>query len=75
MDEDLKQMSMEELMAEAIKLRQGIRKHRDSQGHNLCWYVPELWGLLPENYGEIPQVPEVCEFIENCVKYRKSLGK
>ena len=30
------------------KLRAGIRAHRDSTGHELCWHHPALWGLLPE---------------------------
>jgi hypothetical protein len=46
MDEDLDQMSREELVEEIKKLRQGIRKHRDSSGHELCWHHPSLWGLL-----------------------------
>jgi hypothetical protein len=31
------------------KLRQGIRRHRDSTRHELCWHHPALWGLLPED--------------------------
>jgi hypothetical protein len=42
-------MKREELILEVKKLREGIRKHRDSTGHDLCWHHPELWGLLPEN--------------------------
>ena len=48
MDEDLNQMTREELVLEVEKLRQGIRKHRDSSRHELCWHHPSLWGLLPE---------------------------
>lgn len=51
MDEDLDRMSREELIAEARKLRQGIRAHRDSTGQELCWHHPALWGLLPERGG------------------------
>ena len=29
-------MTREQLMAEAKRLRAGIRKHRDSSGHELC---------------------------------------
>jgi hypothetical protein len=47
MDTDLDKMSREELIAEVRKFRAGIRKHRDSTGHDLCWHHPDLWALLP----------------------------
>ena len=75
MDEDLDQMSREELIDEVKKLREGIRQHRDSSRHELCWYHPSLWGLLPEKTDPIPVVPEWPEFISGCVKYRKSLDE
>jgi len=46
MDKDLEQMSREQLIEEAKKLRQGIREHRDGTQHELCWHHPALWGLL-----------------------------
>jgi hypothetical protein len=73
MDQDLDEMSREQLVAEVLKLRGGIRKHRDAEGHSLCWYVPELWGLLPERLDPKPKVPPVGEFLENCAAYRASL--
>lgn len=39
-DEDPASMSGEELLNEVKKLRKGIREHRDSSGHDLCWYHP-----------------------------------
>lgn len=75
MDEDLEKMSREQLAAEVVKLRQGIRRHRDSSGHDLCWYHPELWSLLPDKITPSPEVPTFCEFIQNCAKYRESLDK
>ena len=48
MDEDLERLSREALIAEVKRLRQGIREHRDSSGHDLCWHHPQLWGLLRE---------------------------
>ncbi len=48
MDADLRDMSRDQLVAEVKRLRQGIREHRDSTGHDLCWYHPSLWSLLPE---------------------------
>jgi hypothetical protein len=72
-DSDLEQMSRERLIEEVKRLRKGIREHRDSQLHELCWHHPALWGLLPEKTDPIPVVPEWPEFIRGCVKYRQSL--
>lgn len=73
LDLDLETMTQESLIAEVKKLRSGIRQHRDAEGHNLCWFVPELWGLLPERLDPPPKVPPVGEFLENCARYRASL--
>jgi hypothetical protein len=75
MDSDLDEMTHEELIAEVKKLRRGIRKHRDSNLHELCWHHPALWGLLPEKTDSIPLVPEWPEFIRGCVRYRQSLDE
>ena len=48
MDADLDRMTREELVAEVKKLRHGIREHRDSSLHELCWHHPSLWKLLPD---------------------------
>lgn len=73
MDEDLERMSREALVAEAKRLRQGIRAHRDSSGHELCWHHPALWGLLPERTDPLPAVPEWPQFLRGCIRYRQSL--
>jgi hypothetical protein len=73
MDDDLNAMTREQLVEEIRKLRQGIRVHRDSTLHELCWHHPALWGLLPEKQDPLPSVPEWPQFIEGCVRYRKSL--
>jgi hypothetical protein len=75
MDEDLERLSRDELVAEAKRLRAGIREHRDHSGHDLCWHHPRLWGLLPE-----PTTPEVAippwpAFLRGCVRYRESLER
>lgn len=73
MDDDLDTMSAQQLKTEILKLRTGIRQHRDCSGHDLCWYHPELWDLLPEKVTPTPEVPDIPEFIHNCVKYRLTL--
>ena len=73
MDAQLERMTREELIAEVRRLRQGIREHRDSSGHELCWYHPALWGLLPERIDPVPVVPEWPQFMQGCVRYRQSL--
>ena len=73
MDDDLLTMSREELVAEVHKLRDGIRVHRDSRLHELCWHHPALWGLLPERTDPIPVVPTWPEFMRGCIHYRQSL--
>lgn len=75
MDEDLAAMSREALIEEVQKLRQGIRAHRDSSGHELCWHHPALWGLLPERTDPLPTVPTWPEFLRGCLRYRQSLDE
>ena len=75
MDNDLESMSREQLITEVRKLRDGIRKHRDSSGHELCWHHPELWSLLPEKSDPLPVVPEWPQFMEGCIRYRASLDE
>ena len=73
MDEDLKTMSRDQLVDEVKRLRSGIRKHRDSNGHDLCWHHPDLWGLLPERTDPVPAAPDWPEFLRGCIQYRQSL--
>ncbi|HZX87825.1 MAG TPA: hypothetical protein VFF19_29905 [Reyranella sp.] len=75
MDEDLERLSREALVAEVKRLRQGIREHRDSSGHDLCWHHPQLWGLLPERVDQEIAVPPWPKFLRGCVKYRESLER
>lgn len=73
MDDDLEQLSRENLIAEVVRLRNGIRRHRDSSGQELCWHHPALWGLLPERTDPLPVVPEWPQFLRGCLRYRESL--
>ena len=75
MDDDVEQMSRDELIAEIRRLRTGIRHHRDSSAHELCWHHPELWGLLPEKTDPVPVVPEWPQFLRGCIRYRQSLDE
>ena len=75
MDDDLEQMSHDQLVAEARKLRQGIREHRDSSGHALCWHHPALWSLLPDSSDPLPSVPDWPQFMRGCIKYRQSIDE
>lgn len=75
MDEDLEAMNREQLLAEVKRLRAGIRAHRDSSAHELCWHHPQLWGLLPERSDPLPVVPEWPQFLRGCLRYRESLDR
>lgn len=73
MDEDLQLLDRQQLIDEAKKLREGIRKHRDSSGQDLCWHHPQLWSLLPEKPDPKILIPEWPDFMKGCIRYRKSL--
>jgi len=74
LDADLDGLSHEALVAEVRTLRAAIRAHRDSSGHALCWYHPQLWSLLPEQGEHSPaSVPDWPQFMRGCVEYRASL--
>jgi hypothetical protein len=75
MDEDLAGLSREALIEEVKRLRAGIRAHRDSTEHELCWHHPQLWALLPEKTDPLPEVPEWPQFMRGCIRYRQSLDK
>ncbi len=75
MDEDLKSLTQDQLIAEVKRLRTGIREHRDSTGHGLCWYHPKLWGLLPERSEPQPTVPDWPQFLRGCIRYRQSIDE
>ena len=75
MDEDLDGLSRAGLVAEVQRLRAGIREHRDSSGHDLCWHHPKLWGLLPEKIAPEVAVPPWPKFLRGCLRYRESLDR
>ena len=75
MDDDLLSLTREQLIEEVKRLRAGIRKHRDSSGHDLCWYHPALWSLLPEAGNAEVAVPPWPQFLRGCIAYRSSLDR
>ena len=75
MDEDLEALSREQLVSEIKRLRNAVRAHRDSTGHELCWHHPDLWDLLPEKTGPSVEVPEWPPFMRGCIRYRQSLDE
>jgi hypothetical protein len=75
MDDDLQAFDRESLIAEVKKLRAGIRAHRDTTGHDLCWHHPDLWDLLPEKTEPAIAVPPWPKFMRGCIQYRQSLDR
>jgi hypothetical protein len=75
MDDDLQAFDRESLIAEVKKLRAGIRAHRDTTGHDLCWHHPDLWELLPEKTEPAIAVPPWPKFMRGCIQYRQSLDR
>ena len=75
LDGDLEALSRDALVTEVKRLRNGIRAHRDSSGHELCWHHPDLWRLLPEQTDPLPSVPDWPQFLRGCLKYRESLDR
>jgi hypothetical protein len=73
MDKDLGNLTREQLMANVKELRAAIREHRDASLHDLCWYQPKLWGLLPEKTSAEIQVPTREKFMKGCEAFRNSL--
>ncbi|PZS18341.1 MAG: hypothetical protein DLM57_06475 [Pseudonocardiales bacterium] len=75
MDEDLDELDRAALVDTVKRLRAGIREHRDSSGHDLCWHHPRLWGLLPEQVDPGVAVPPWPQFLRGCVAYREALDR
>jgi len=75
MDDDLKGLGRDQLIEEVKRLRAGIRAHRDSSGHDLCWHHPDLWRLLPEPLEKQIAVPDWPQFMRGCIRYRQSLDE
>ena len=73
LDADLDALDRAALVAEVKRLRAGVRAHRDSTLHELCWHHPQLWALLPEAIDPSIAVPDWPQFMRGCIHYRQSL--
>jgi hypothetical protein len=73
-DADLDAMELDELRCAARAMRSAIRAHRDASGHDLCWYQPDLWALLPDT-GSVPEIPAWPQFMRGCISYRAALDR
>jgi hypothetical protein len=74
-DNDLNDLTREQLIELVKRLRAAIREHRDSSLHALCWHHPNLWSLLPEKTDPLPTIPEWPQFLRGCIRYRQSLDE
>lgn len=69
-DGDLVGLNYIELQHEVMKLREGIRNHRDQKGDDNCWLDDyALYGLLPEKIKADPQLPDKQLMMLNCSRY------
>jgi hypothetical protein len=66
-DSDLESMTVNELQQEVMKLRMGIRNHRDLKGNNRCHLDDKtLYLLLPEKAIVDTSLPPKNRFLKNC---------
>lgn len=75
-DIDLEDMSWTELEAEVRKLRDGVRKHRDQKGNNVCYMDAQnyLYTLLPENTSPDWQLLPKEQHLMECERYYDCLA-
>jgi hypothetical protein len=62
------------LVAEVMRLREGIREHQSKSGHELCWLNDiELWKLLdPDATYPHETLPVREELLTQCVRFYES---
>src|SRR5262245_18159066 len=75
MDDDILNWTREELIAEVVRLRNGIRAHRDSSGHDLCWHHQKLWCRVPSTTLKRLAAPSWPQCLRGCIKCRESLDR
>jgi hypothetical protein len=56
------------------QIRAAVQRWLDKQGHERCWYYPEIFQEIVDILGIKPTVqpnlPPECEFKEGCERYR-----
>lgn len=61
------------LEARIAILEDAIRKHRDAQGHEMCWENDlELYQVLKDKIETDHRPPSRCEFRQKCREYYES---
>lgn len=69
-DDDVGSMGRHALRQEVVRLRHGIRAHRDAKGNDRCWIDDAaLYALLPEDLPADTRLPPKEEFLRNCEKF------
>lgn len=73
LDQDLQNLDLENALKEVVRLREGIRKHRDEHGDDRCWLDDErLYGLLPDNVKAVTGLPDRKTFLSSCERFYDS---
>lgn len=58
-----------------LSARKTIQEWADLQGHDRCWYYPDLFQKLVKAFGvtasKSPQLPPRKEFEEGCKRYQE----
>jgi hypothetical protein len=68
-DDDLLTLSRDDLLAETLRLRSGIRDHRDQRGDDRCWLDDDkLYQLLPEKL-PAPTAMDAELMLPNCKRF------
>ena len=66
-DDDVKEMNIQQLRREVMKLRRAFRKELKSTGNRRCWI--NLLEALPENQCIKPLSIPRAQFLTNCGRY------
>lgn len=66
---------MPDFESKYIEARQVIQEWVDKQGHDRCWYYPELFRRLLDIYdirpSKDPHLPKIEEFRAGCERYQR----
>ncbi len=66
---------MSKLEEQCLEAKKIVQEWVDQQGHNRCWYYPELFRQLVDVFeiqpSKDPCLPSLSEFKEGCERYQK----